>query len=104
MNLAFARLLAAAIDLLVAGAATAVLFVALTGGGVFTLLGVRVSLTTTGNPIAFGALLVIARALWLKRVPLLGISAIAPARFDAIGATLSRIVSRDGIPHERSRT
>jgi hypothetical protein len=72
--------------LLVSGAAT--LIVAATGGGAFTLASIRISLTSTGNPVALAALAAAARYLAYPRIPFLWFPRRTPEALDAIASRI----------------
>lgn len=86
--------LAAFVDVLILLLAAAILFVILTGGSVFEVLGSRISLTSAGNPITF-LLILSALRWWLGRSrAFLGISRLRVDRLDEQAARLCRYVYR----------
>lgn len=99
------RLVSFAIDGVVLVAFGFVLFVGLTGGTVFTLDGVRVSIRTTGNPIAFGAALACIRYVFLPSIPLFGFFRWTPADLDrAASFVLVQINAHSGRHTPRIRS
>lgn len=67
------------LDVVVAVLLIAVLFVSLTGGGVYTLSGQRISLTSAGNPLAFLTLLVVIRWYATPSAPFLAVLGASPS-------------------------
>ena len=81
------------IDVLVLLAAAAVLFVGATDGAAVDLGGVRASLTSTGNPLAFGAVLLSVRYLRFGDIPFLWFTRLRPADFDVFAERMRTMLS-----------
>jgi hypothetical protein len=64
-----------------------------TGGGVATIAGVRVSLTTPRNPALFCSVAGVIRCLWLGDVPFIGTWAWSPREIDCWPAGLEPLGS-----------
>jgi hypothetical protein len=86
------------LDALLLAAFSAILFVAVTGGGAFYFGTARVSLTTTGNPLLLAGFVACARYAWFNAVRFLWAPRYTPADFDRLASGFAASVSGQAQP------
>lgn len=87
-------LVALALDVAIAVLLCLVVWVATTGGGVFEVLGTRVTARDTGNPLLFITIACIARYALRRSIPFLGIPRLSLRNIDAGASEAWRSIDR----------